>query len=342
MARVRAGLFGALSFALALTPPLAGSALVFTPSPAHADDDPRKKAAESTFQEGVRLQAQGKSEEALAKFKKAYDMYPSPNTLGGIARVEQALGRNLEALRHYREALRNPLLHPENAEHVGAAIKGLEKDLARVDVKGPKGLAVIIDGTEYVLPLAEPVDIKAQTLELTATFGGTKYAGRATAAIGRVTDLEMTAQPAPGPGAALVPPSHATEGTPYSPPAPSRSFWDAGRVTGIVLFGVGLGGVGAGALFSASSSSAADRASALQTRLGRDACTGSAAPPECADLRTARADQDRSSTLSTAFVVGGAVFAVAGATFFFWPRSDVRVTPSATANGGSLLMTGSF
>lgn len=315
--------------------------LLSSASTALADDDPRKKAAEATFHEGVRLHQQGKSEEALVKLKKAYETYPSPNTLGGIARVEQALGRSLDALRHYREALRNPLMHPENAEHARAAIKELEKDLARVDVKGPKGLAVTIDGVEHVLPLAEPIDLKAQTLELSATLTGVKYEARATAPIGRITVIEMLPPAAPATTGAAPAATRSSADT-YPPAAGHRPFWDAGRITGVALFGVGVASAGAGFLFGVSSNDAADRADGLQGRLGRDACGGAAPPSDCATLRDARSEQDRDATLSTVFLVGGAVFAVAGAAFFFWPRSSVQVAPSATGNAASLLVSGSF
>jgi hypothetical protein len=202
---------------------------------------------------------------------------------------------------------------------------------------------VNIDGTDYVLPLAEPVDVRAQTLTLASTLGEKKYEARATAAIGRVTVIEMTSPDEPrNPAPVTAPVIPADAGATPAPPAPARSFWDIGRITGVALFGVGVVGVGAGVLFGASSNSAADRANGLQAQLGRDGCGGASPPKDCDDLRSARDDQDRRSTLSTGFVIGGAVFAAAGAVFFLWPRSDVHVTPSAGAQGASLLMTGSF
>ena len=52
----------------------------------------------------MKLGEKGQSAESLEKFKKAYALYPSPNTLCNVARQEQLLGRKLQALRDYREA----------------------------------------------------------------------------------------------------------------------------------------------------------------------------------------------------------------------------------------------
>src|SRR5687768_1434746 len=110
--------------------------LTFASLPASADDDPRKVRAEGVFKEGVKLHEAGKHEEALAKLREAYLIYQSPNTLGGIARVEQALGKKVDALHHYKEAVKNPLMHPENAAYARKAIAELEAETAHVDVKG--------------------------------------------------------------------------------------------------------------------------------------------------------------------------------------------------------------
>ncbi|MBX3192022.1 MAG: tetratricopeptide repeat protein [Labilithrix sp.] len=302
--------------------------------PARADDDPRKKAAETTFQEGVRLHGQGKHEEALAKLRQAYETYPSPNTLTGIARVEQALGRELQALRHYREAIRNPLTHPENADRSRAAVKELETKLARVDIKGPAGLTIVVDGARYVLPLVEPLDVQPDTFVVEGTLGETRYQGRATAVVGRVTEIELRADALP-PAAASASPST------VAPLERESSFWDAGRIVGLAAFGVGIASIGAGAFFGGESNDAAARASDLQTRLGRDGCAASPPPVGCVELRDARDAQSRDATLSTVFIVTGVLASAAGAALFVWPRSNVRVTPAA-GGGAALHLVGSF
>ncbi len=298
---------------------------------ASADDDPRKKSAEVTFQEGVRLHQQGKNDEALVKLKKAYETYPSPNTLGGIARVEHALGRSLEALRHYREALRNPLIHPENAEHARGAIKELEKDLARVDVKGPKGLGVTIDGAEYVLPLAEPIDLKAQTLELSGTLAGVKYEARATAPIGRITVIEMTGPAATTTGAAAAGAGAPSVATP-SVPEPKANDNTARNLVSGALVGLGLVGVGLGVGFTvAANGSSSDLARAKEATGpdGNGACVV-AQTSACADRARAADDLASNTNVARAMYIGGGIALVGGVVaFLLWPRSSA-------ASGGAV------
>ena len=295
---------------------------------ASADDDPRKVRAEAVFQEGVKLQSQGKSNEALAKLRQAYEIYPSPNTLGGIARVEQAMGKQVDAIWHYREAVRNPLMHPENAEYAKRAIAQLEKQLARVDVRGPSGLVVTIDAHDYTLPLVEPLDVEPNTISAKGTLAGASYEGRATAVAGSVTTLTMTVA---GGGPVAAPPTTSAS-IPFTEPppvAPDRPFWTTGRVAGTVMFGVGIVGLGVGIGLGASSSSAADRGDALARDLGATGCSGASPPAACRELTDARSAQDRDATGSTVALVAGGVLAAAGAVLFIVSR------PSSGSSGSS-------
>ena len=113
-------------------------ALVLPSGPARAQEDPRKPQAETIFAEGIKLHDAGRNAEALEKYRRAYDVYPSANILFGIARLEQLLGRSLDSLRHYREALESPLLHPKNRELGKEYVAELEKQLGRFDVKAPR------------------------------------------------------------------------------------------------------------------------------------------------------------------------------------------------------------
>jgi len=126
---------------------------------------------------------------------------------------------------------------------------------------------VSIDGTDYVLPLGEPVDVRAQTLTLAATLGGTKYEARATAATGRVTVIEMTAQESDGRGCRGRAATRVVGRRHDRLPADCGAAIVLGRRTRhrCCALRVGLVGVGAGILFGASSNSAADKASELQS-----------------------------------------------------------------------------
>lgn len=309
------------------------------PSTARADDDPRKVRAEAVFQEGVKLQSQGRSAEALAKLKQAYEIYASPNTLAGIARIEQALGRSLDAIRHYREALRNPLTHPENAEYAKRAIAELEKRLARVDVRGPTGLAIRIDDRDVVLPLVEPLDVEPSAVSLRGRLAGAEYAGHGTAVVGQMTTIEMTA-------VAATPTPHGAIPTEGPPPPGEPGFWTGGRVAGVSMFAVGVVGLGVGFGFGASSNSEAERADALAQRLGPSACPAGVASADCADLRDARDAQDRNRTISGVALVSGGILAAAGAVVFFAspPRrtTGMRVVPHVARDSVGMTLQSAF
>lgn len=298
---------------------------------ASADDDPRKKAAESTFQEGVRLHQQGKNEEALAKLKQAYETYPSPNTLSGIARVEQALGRDLEALRHYREAIRNPLMHPENAERARASAKELEKHLARVDVKGPVGLSVTIDGARYVLPLVEPLDVRPDTMTIAGTLGDARYEGRATAIVGRTTEIEMKPVQAPGASGAAPAPPVANETKSY-PVVIDESNATRNVVAGS-LVAVGLVGLGLGVGFTAGANSASDDLARAKASAGpnADQACASVRTSECDARAQAADDLARNTNVARAMFIGGTVAVVGGViAFFVWPKTKESRAPETS------------
>lgn len=328
---------------------LAALVLLSSSRPAAADDDPRRAQADAVFQEGLKLHDAGQEKEALEKFRKAYATYPSPNALFQIARSEHILTDYVLAIRHYREALKNPLLHPKNAKLAKEFILDLERKLARVEVVGPSGATAKIADVTVTLPLGEPLDVEPGTILASATSEGQRFEGRVVALSGRVTRLELAptaatepaaTAPTPEPEAATAPPP-SFETPPPAPP--ERGFWDTGRIAGVAALGVGAVGIGAGVLFGASSNDDAERADALQRQLGPSACAGASPPAACAELNDARDAQDRNATLSTVFIVGGAAIAATGAALVLWPRKGgPQLAPSAGRNGAGLLLSGSF
>lgn len=113
---------------------------------AMAQEDPRKAQSTPIFEEGLKLADRGKNAEALAKFRESYAVYPSPNTLFNIGRTEHLLGKTVEALRDYREAVKNPILNPQMVERGKKYIAELEKVVGRVEVTGPGGQQVSVNG----------------------------------------------------------------------------------------------------------------------------------------------------------------------------------------------------
>lgn len=283
-------------------------------TPARAADDPRRQQAEPIFQEGLKLHDAGKEVEALERFRRAYALYPQPNVLFSIARCEQLLGRQLDAITHYREAVRNELLHPGNRERAKAFIAELQQRLARVEIVGPPGMQITLDERTVTLPLPEPLDLEPGSKMLRANHAGVPYAGHATALAGQTTRLELapagTASKSPDTG-------------PTPTPQPAETFWTTGHIVGFVGGALGVGAGVAGGVFTASANSASDRLADLRARSADpdNACL-SASTPDC-DARTeAASDRTRNTNLAVGSFVGAGVLMAGGAiAFFAWPSS---------------------
>lgn len=287
---------------LSISPAVLLSLVILTPRLAGAQkDDPRKVQAAPIFDEGMKLGEKGQNSESLEKFRKAYGIYPSPNTLCNIARQEQLLGRRLQALRDFREALRNTLIHPGAAEQARANVAELERVLARVKVVGPDGTRVDVGGVEYTLPLAEPVDVEPGNVTVHGAHGGETLTASTEARVGQVATLT------------LAPRSPATTSPTVEPPAaggetsPGVARW---VVPGAVLV-VGVVGVGVGVGFSAKSQS---------TKSGFDdrRCE-TVAGAECASLRESVASEK--TTAIVGYVAGGALIAGAAILWALWPQT---------------------
>ena len=74
-----------------LIPALVLSMSLTVAGSAAAQEDPRKVQAAPFFEEGRKLAEKGQNAESLEKFKRAYAIYPGPNTLFNVARQETKL-----------------------------------------------------------------------------------------------------------------------------------------------------------------------------------------------------------------------------------------------------------
>jgi hypothetical protein len=288
------------------------------------DDDPRKVQAEPHLREGRRLFDQGRYEDALGKLKQTYEIFPSPNVLTLIAIVEQKLGLSLDAIGHFRQALQNPVIHPENAEMARKGIAELEQRLARIEVQGPRGLTVTIGKNEYVLPLKEPLDAEPGTVIGVGKLAGETYRGAVLAVVGKKVVLEMS----PDRGSAPI--------TEPPPTEPTETRWGTGQYLGLGLVGVGIAGLATGSAFTMAKSNANDDVARLEQVSGANdvLCGQIPLPRACSDIKVARDDSSTYDALATAFFVGGGVALVGGAVMFFAlpqkkvaPTSGVSLTP---------------
>ncbi|MEZ4376531.1 MAG: PEGA domain-containing protein [Polyangiaceae bacterium] len=108
-------------------------------SSAYAGD---KALAESLFQEGKRLMAEGKAAEACPKFEASQKADPSPGTLINLAGCYNTLGRTASAWAEYKsaETLARSRGRDEQQEFAAKAAAELEPKLSKLELVPPKPL----------------------------------------------------------------------------------------------------------------------------------------------------------------------------------------------------------
>ena len=211
--------------------------------------------ADALIKQGVELRREGKDQEALEQFRRAFEVAPTPRALAQMALAEQALGRWVDAEAHVGKALeaaQDPWIEKYRvtleqsrekiAEHLGSlAVSG-----------GPDGAALRVDGqVAGTLPLRGPLRLPTGTVSLEVSSQGRVLALRTVSiAPGLVTREDLgapTAAVSPaaasGSAAATASPAAATSGVDAAPVSAS-----SGRRT-LEWIGVGaavgLGVVGA-------------------------------------------------------------------------------------------------
>jgi len=287
-------------------------------------EDPRKAQADAFFEEGVKLHNADREADALERFKKAYALYPAPNTLMAQARAEHLLGRPLEAIRHYREALKNPLLHPKNGDLARQYIAELEVRTARVSVTGPSGAKFSIFGETLRLPLDAPVDVEPGTFLVHADLDGKVLQGTILAVAGKLVVLELKPKDDSAAPRATTASPPTTEPPPIAPSTPSTRM----IVSGAFLAG-GLAALGLGVGFGVTSTASTSDAKGL-----RSATPGLCASPggACDVYKSKADDADHQATLSTiGYIAAGALAATAVTLFVFWPSGSEGHEPSRSA-----------
>ena len=144
----RVKMFGALSLAIAC---LAGGSVAEAQS-----EDP-----DTLLHEGVQFRREGHDDQALERFRRAYELGHRINALGQMGFAEQALGQWTLADRDVREALshtNDPWVHHNNAA-LEQAIATIGQHVGRLDIAGGvPGAEIRIDGQVVgTLPLSSPI-----------------------------------------------------------------------------------------------------------------------------------------------------------------------------------------
>lgn len=142
------------------------------PALARADDDP-----DVLIMRGLDLRRAGRSTDALALFRRAYEVAPSPRTLGQMGLVESSLQLWANAESHLVAALATPedaWVH-RNRHFLELARARTKEHVGELVITGPPGIEVSL-GEKPIgsLPLAAPVRLVEGDIAIHATSDGYK------------------------------------------------------------------------------------------------------------------------------------------------------------------------
>lgn len=304
-------------------------------------------AAEALFQQGKVSWAQGRWQEACARFEASMALDPSVSVLLKIARCKEHEGKLAQAWLLYQQTISlNQDVHrdrPARREELDTLalqeIKALEPRLPRLSVAvspTPTGLEIRRDGV--VLPLASlgesiPVDPGEHLLDVVAP-GFARSQLRITMAEGEQRSETLTLEPLPPvlPSASASPEPTASasftrEQTPPRRPHSRTSIVDPGvRISGLGLGAAGLVALGAAGYFG------------LETiRLVKASASECTRENECTGRGLLLREEARAAqTKGLIFLGVGAVFAGAGGVLWWSSQRDTSAGLSVGLGGVSL------
>jgi hypothetical protein len=318
---------------------------------------------------------QGRKEEAVERFRAAWDLYKDPGILCDLGTIEHEMGRARDAALNLSKCLR--LLKPEDRQVIGKKAERLLKDVrARVGVitveANVPDAEVAVDGTiAGTLPLADPifvdpgshgVEVRAPGYEADSRLA-LMHAGSSLLLRMRLEPMRAEIAPPPQGRVPLEPQTEAKPQVPAPSPmlaAKAPALLPAsGGITeptreparaAVILTGLGLGV--AGAAVGSASFMAADVAGAEANAMYRaqaDSLTkcNSKTPDPC---MAAEGRVDKARVLTAFGVAGVAVSAVGGALVVYelvrsapqGRAANARVTIAVAPGEGALKVTGSF
>ena len=322
-----------------------------------ADD---KAAAEALFDQGIAHMREGKLEQACGELERSQSLERGIGTMLYLAECYEKLGRSASAWALFREAASVAAAQGETERsRVGATrADRLAPTLSRLTLQVPSenridGFQLLRNGQEVRTPswgVAVPVDPGEHALSASAP-GRVSWAQRVTVRAGERLEVPLPALAvdpnAPvvtAPATPMVAPPPAEPAAPVAitaatPPPPQADTWPVQRTIGLVVGGVGVVGLGIGAFFGARAIAKNGDAEDL----AEESC--SEGRRDCDPAVVAHAeDAEDAATLSTVFMVGGAVLTAAGVVLFVTAPSEEapQVAVRATPHDVRLTMGGAF
>ncbi len=302
------------------------SALTLASAPALAAGD-EKAVAESLYQAGLKLMAEGKNEEACPKFVESQRIDPASGTQLALAKCYDQAGKTASAWALYKD-ITFAFKKAGNAAGEKAAsdkVDQLEKKLSRLQINAAgdaPGLVIRRDGEEVgKAVLGTPIALDPGPHVIEATAPGYQV-WQTTITLGKESDTQSVSIPA-------------------LTMAPRKS--SGLRTASYVVGGVGLAGVVVGGIFGGLAASAK---STLKTECPGNVCPAGQPADDLAGARS----KALVSTLGVA--VGGAALATGIVLFIVSgkgePTDEAKPAPAAAftpvfgPQGGGLSFTRSF
>jgi serine/threonine-protein kinase len=327
-------------------------------SPVGAQSTQDKVGAEALFSQARKLMKDGKYDEACAKFEQSQRLDPGIGTLLYLADCYEKTKRYASAWATFREGASEARASGQNerANAGEARANALEPKLSKLTVNVAKenesianvsvlrgstavpkevwGVAVPVDGGEYVIKIAAPGHVEWQTkVKVAADHDSAKVDVPAL-----VKDENAVTEPAPP-----APTASAPVVTPPPPAQDSGTTRDGStqRVIGVAVAGVGVVGIGFGTLFGLRAISKNSDA--------KDLCDGAT----CRDEEGVTLTDDAKSAATISNIAFGAGFAcLAGGIVLYLTapsapkqsasRRSLHVTPLAAPRAGGFSLGGTF
>lgn len=332
-------------------------ALLFAAMPVSAAPSAQDvAAARAFFQEGRKLVADGKAQEACPKFEESLRLDPGKGTQFNLADCYEKTGRYASAWGLFLEVVAasradNQAAHAQKAQERADAVAPMVPRLTLLVPESSRvpDLVVRRDGVDVgrgVLGTAVPVDPGDHVVTATApgheAFSRTVSLAKGAAVTVEIPALRAAVSAAPPPVVPPPPVAASTSAAPLPPPPPPASEGGgAGRTVALVLGGAGVVALGVGSYFALSSLSSKSSAN------GDGQCDPNGTVCHTSQGAASRDDAKRAGNFATGFSLAGLVLAGTGVTLWLTsaPKSGGvgwHVAPVVGARDAGLSFGGSY
>jgi hypothetical protein len=174
--------------------------LLLGPTLAHSAEDAAKVASRALLRQGNERLDKGQYEQALDKFRQAYERFPSPKLFFGEGQALAGLGRNVEALSTFQRFLAEARdAGPEHQAEARQQLELLLQKVGRIQVRcNREGALVRVDGKEQgTTPLPGPIVVEPGEHKLHLEWEGEYKASVLAVVAGATLPADVTFEPKP-------------------------------------------------------------------------------------------------------------------------------------------------